>query len=113
VTRTNVENEMMFGGVVEVYNASARANAIRSYAFRGKRQGAGWQPIESELNQETQSDQTSTRSNVTPLPLAPYSGVEVRVAGFIKMAQPEKLQVRIEVEDLFGKRYRVEVTATP
>lgn len=57
-----------------------------------------------------QNDSIGQR-NVTPLPIAPYSGAEVHVLGIVKMPQPYEVQVRIEVEDLFGKHYRIEVKA--
>jgi hypothetical protein len=107
LARTQTESDVIFRGIVEVYNASSRANVIRGYAFWGKREGADWEAMESEVYQESPTGQAVTKSNVTPLTLAPYSGVEVNVLAFTKM--PFVMQVRIEVEDLFGRGYRLEV----
>jgi hypothetical protein len=48
--------------------------------------------------------------NESPLTLAPYSGKEARVQALTKLLhQANELEIRIEVEDLFGKTYRLEV----
>lgn len=49
--------------------------------------------------------------NETPLTLAPYSGTQARVQAITKAPQPYEMEIRIEVEDLFGKTYRMEVLA--
>jgi len=49
--------------------------------------------------------------NATPLPLAPYSGIEAHVGAFTRVPIAHEMAIRIEVEDLFGKRYRTEVVA--
>src|SRR6266446_5371222 len=95
--------EIIFFGIVEVYNASARANAIRDYAFWCKRD-KGWEKMDSERYRNSQSiGALDTICNKTPLSLAPYSGEEVHVMAFFKGPQPYEIQVKIEVEDLFGK----------
>lgn len=100
--------DLIFRGVVEVYNLSSRANAIREYEFWGKRESGDWERMESEMYGGREEES----SNPTPFPLGPYSGAQAKVLAFAKMPRPKEMQVRIEVEDLFGKRYRVEVTAT-
>jgi hypothetical protein len=112
LTGTVNKSEVMFRGLVEVYNVSGRANAIRGYEFWGRRDSGSWEKMESELYRESAAGGPAEKSNQTPLTLAPYSGIEVDVLAFTKMPQPYQMQVRVEVEDLFGKRYRVDVTAT-
>jgi hypothetical protein len=42
--------------------------------------------------------------------VAPYSGVLVPFAAFANMnSWPRNLEIRVEVEDLFGKEYRLEL----
>ena len=51
--------------------------------------------------------------NHTPLTLAPYSGAEALVQGNIKMPrQPYEMEVKVVVEDLFGKHYLLIVKAS-
>ena len=50
-------------------------------------------------------------ANATPLALAPYSGVEAHIGAFTKAPIPHDMMIRVEIEDLFGKRYRMEVLA--
>jgi hypothetical protein len=102
--------QVLFRGIVEVYNVSARANAVREYEFWEKREGGDWKAMESEYFNDSDG-KTAVPSNPTPLTIAPYSGTEVHVLAFSKIPQPFVMQIRIEVEDLFGKRYRVEVQA--
>ncbi len=117
LTPTMGGNEVIFRGVVEVYNRSNRANAIRGYHFRCKQQDGSWKDMESERYRNGYRTGTSADDqsfNETPLSLAPYSGVEVPVQAFvkiIKLRRPYELPVKIEIEDLFGKRYCVEVNA--
>jgi len=103
----------MFAGVVEVYNSSSRPNVIREYRFWGRTSTGEWQPMESEQFHETnQQTDEHDHSNVTPLVLAPYSGTGARVAALSRQfTSPAELRIRVEVEDLFGRTYRVEVTA--
>jgi hypothetical protein len=96
---------------VEVYNVSARANAIGDYAFWCRREAGDWETMKTELFHNSEDGQAPEKSNCTPLALAPYSGLEVSVLAITKMPQPYEMQIQIEVQDLFGKRNRVEVTA--
>jgi hypothetical protein len=105
---------VIFQGVVEAYNVSARANAIRAYDFWCKRtKDSDWEHMESEhyRTSERGEETEETFHNVTPFTLAPYSGAEVRIMAMIRMPQPYEMSVRVEVEDLFGKHYRVNVLA--
>ena len=103
--------EVIFVGVVELYNASARANVILNYDFWCKTD-AGWKKMDSEYyKQSPPIGAMEEICNKTPLTLGPYSGIDLHVIAFIKMPQPYEMTVRIEVEDLFGKRYQVEVLA--
>ena len=101
-----------FMGGVEVYNRSGRSNAIRSYAFWRKNEIGKWIPMESQNYQEKSEDGTVEERNPTPVTLPPYSGTEVKVMAFTETAEAREMDIRIEIEDLFGKRYRVEVQAT-
>lgn len=114
---THTDKDVMFKGVVEIYNRSSRANAIRDYAFWCKRE-TRWEPMESERFKnihQRQRDQfgeiKEKVSNVTPLALAPYSGIEAEVMAFTGLPPAHEIMIRIEVEDIFGKRYRTEVLA--
>jgi hypothetical protein len=108
--------EVIFKGIIEIYNASSRANAIREYRFRCKLPDGKWKDMDSERYQitafRTEIGQVEPETfNETPLSLAPYSGAEVPVQAIVKMPRPYELPIIVEVEDLFGKKYRVEVTA--
>jgi hypothetical protein len=103
---------LMFVGVVEIYNVSGRANAIRDYEFWGKRNNDAWEKMDSELFLERSGDQRTAISNLTPLTLAPYSGAEARVMAYGRMPKPREMQIKVQVEDLFGRHYHVEVKAT-
>jgi hypothetical protein len=103
----------MFAGIIEAYNVSARANAIRGYRFWEQSEAGEWTLLESELySQRNAATAEVTRCNQTPLTLPPYSGVEVQVGAITTLSQTRNLRVRVEVEDLFGNHYRIEVTAT-
>jgi hypothetical protein len=116
LTPTMSSGEVIFKGIVEVYNASSRANAIRGYHFRCKLPDGTWKDMDSERYKITafrsgsDLDEPAT-FNETPLSLAPYSGAEVPVQAIVKMPRPYELPIIVEVKDLFGKKYRVEVTA--
>jgi hypothetical protein len=105
------KSEVIFKGIVEVYNVSARANAIQDYEFWGKRIDGDWEKMESELYKESIGGELQTQSNVTPVALAPYSGTELAVMAFTKMPQPFEMQIRVRVQDLFGKWYQAEMRA--
>jgi hypothetical protein len=99
-------------GMVEIYNASSRANAIRDYRFWCKRKERQWEPMESgHYTNSTPGTEEAEVCNETPLTLAPYSGTTARVQAITKAPQPYEMDVRIEVEDLFAKTYQMEVTA--
>jgi len=48
LTPTMSSGEVIFKGIVEVYNASSRANAIREYHFRCKLPDGTWKNMDSE-----------------------------------------------------------------
>ena len=103
---------LAFLGGIEVYNLSGRPNAIRGYAFWQKNDDGAWIVMESQNYKESSEDETFIKRNETPVTVAPYSGTEVRVLAFASVKhRPSEMSVRIEVEDLFGKRYRIEVLA--
>jgi len=62
--------------------------------------GISFRPMEAE------------ERNPAPVTLSPYSGTEVRLTALTEKAEKKEMEIRIEIEDLFGKWYRVEVTAT-
>lgn len=108
-----MRKELIFRGIVEAYNVSSRANAVRGYEFWCKREGSDWEKMESEFyNVESFVHGKDEKGNVTPFTLAPYSGAELDVIAIGKMPKPNKMQVRIRIEDIFGKHYQLEVTAT-
>jgi hypothetical protein len=112
VLKSVTQGEFIFMGVIEVYNVSSRANAIRGYKILGKREDGDWSEMETERC--TVSDPEfgdADTFNRTPLTLAPYSGIEVKVQGIANKPQPYEMQVAIFVEDLFGKQYSLEVKA--
>ena len=99
--------EIIFSGVVEVYNTSGRANAIKSYEFFYRGGDGSWKEMESR-RYEVSPD----IYNATPLAVAPYSGTEWKVMAFSWHEQrPFDLDILIAVEDLFGKRSTVIVKA--
>jgi len=103
---------LAFLGGIEVYNLSGRPNAIRGYAFWQKNDDGTWIVMESQNYKESSEDETFIKRKETPVTVAPYSGTEVRVLAFASVKhRPSEMSVRIEVEDLFGKRYRIEVLA--
>ena len=101
-------SETIFIGVVEVYNVSSRANAIRDYSFFYREKDDGtWKGVESE-----QYTNTSETFNQTPTTLQPYSGIEVKVQAIVRLGHhPDELTVRIGIEDLFGIYRELEVKA--
>lgn len=105
------KTEVIYKGIIEVYNVSSRANAIVGYEFWEKREGEDWTKMQSQQFQDIFDNVPVDVSNVTPFTLLPYSGSEMTVMAFTKMPQPFVMQVRVEVEDLFGKRYQAVVEA--
>jgi hypothetical protein len=100
--------EIMFQGVIEVYNRSSRANAVRGYGFEYMDPDGKWKSMESEqyTNKEPSSSEGAEEVlNRTALTIAPYSAIESWVQALAKMPRPKDgMQVRIRIEDLFGKR---------
>ena len=110
--KTKTGENMRFEGVLEVYNMSARANAIRGYQFWYKRE-IEWVPMSSERFTDVSPDNREEVFNNTPLTIAPFSGCELWVGAFAFLdPMPNKLDIRVEVEDLFSKRCQAEVRAT-
>ncbi|HEY5174957.1 MAG TPA: hypothetical protein VII95_05265 [Terriglobales bacterium] len=104
--------ETVFSGIVEVYNVSARANAIQGYDFWRKDPKGKWEPMDSERYRASTGDTDDLEiSNHTPIVVPPYSGVEIRVLAFAKIKQPYEMDVEVEFQDIFGRRYNVEVKA--
>jgi hypothetical protein len=69
----------------------------------------------SHTNQ-SEPDQKSKEEkfNVTPLTIAPYSGIEVAIQAFIKGTHSLNvgyLPVVVTIEDVFGRRYSTQVKA--
>jgi len=107
----------MFMGIIEVYNVSARSNAIRAYEFWYMNEHDKWEKMESEYFTEYERGERNKEvlksvSNPTGLTLPPFSAGEVRLMGFLKSRKPKNMQVKIEIEDMFGKRYKLQVKAT-
>ena len=116
LTPTMSSGEVIFRGVIEVYNRSNRSNAIRGYRFRCK-VDARWRDMESEFYKNTYrfcgpEEPEPETANRTPLALSPYSGMEVHVQAIVKLMRPSELPIEIEVEDLFSKHYRIQIKAT-
>jgi len=116
LTPTVSGGEVIFRGVIEVYNRSSRSNAIGGYRFRCKL-NSGWREMESEFYKKTYrfdgpDGPEPEMANRTPFALSPYSGEEIHVQAIVKLPHTAELPVEIEVEDLFRKRYRVQVKAT-
>ena len=108
-----LEGQTAFVGGVEVYNLSGRPNAVRDYAFWRKDKDGVWRSMESQNYKERPGeDGIFTNRNQTPVTLAPYSGAEIRVMAFAEISRDVQMDVRIEIEDLFGNRYRLEVNAS-
>jgi hypothetical protein len=104
-------NGIAFVGGVEVYNMSGRANAIRDYSFFYRDDEKRWKVMESQNYEEKSEDGSVEQRNPTQVALAPYSGTEVKVLALTDNNLKSKLDVRIELEDLFGKHYSIEVSA--
>jgi len=109
---------IIFAGVIEAYNLSSRPNTIQDYFFWEQTTNGEWHQMESEFYTETlrHGDQERTPegiSNRTPLAIGPYSGAELRLRAITSLSEARELRVRVEVEDIFRKRHRVEVIARP
>jgi hypothetical protein len=109
--------EISFEGVIEVYNASSRANAIRDYEYLYQGPEGDWRPMDSEHyfhGEKLSKDDpphTVREFNKTPISLAPFSATELNVQSLAKMKPPYELMIKTIVVDLFDKRYSVTVKA--
>ena len=84
---------------------------MHSYEIFGKREH-GWEPMEVERFENPEPNGSKTEiCNPTPLTLAPHSGVEAPVQGLTKGPRPYEMDVKVVAEDIFGKKYEVEVKA--
>jgi hypothetical protein len=102
----------IFFGMVEIYNVSARANAIRNYQIYWKKEGV-WTEMEVDRYTDSSPGEVNGQvANHTPLVLPPYSGAEARIQGIIRVAMPYEMEVKVTVQDIFEKHYEVVVTAT-
>lgn|GEM_PF-6819887 len=114
------QNETLLRGVVEIYNHSARPNTVCGYRFWIDNNGLH-EDLESEMVEIVEQPENAESSgaeptafNVTPLLLAPYSGVEARIHAIIKgkhVLSLDHLPVTVEIEDVFGKRSNITVQA--
>jgi len=117
VLRKMENGEISFEGVIEVYNASSRANAIRNYEyFYNDYSDKKWRLMESEhffVGEKVEGEKPHTirEYNKTPISLGPYSALEINVQGLAKMKPPYTLLVKIIIEDLFGRKYTLQVNA--
>jgi hypothetical protein len=115
LTPTMSGGEVIFQGVIEVYNRSGRSNAIRDYRFRCKVEGK-WREMESEFYRNTYrtgrpEESEPETANRTPFALSPYSGAEILVQSIVNPPSSPELLIEIDVEDLLGKHYQVQVRA--
>jgi hypothetical protein len=114
--------EMIFRGIVEIYNHSARSNAVCGYRFWIDNNG-----IHEELESEMASirekvvppgpdeQESSELFNVTPLPIPPYTGTEARIYAVVKNVHTlpgNHLPITVEIEDIHGNRYTAVVQAS-
>lgn len=103
--------DVMFKGVIEICNASSQPNTVSDYAFYCERD-VGWVKMESERYDDFRpGGQERVVANPTPLAIGAYSGIEVHVLAFTDPPLDHELLIRVEVEDLFRKKYRAEVIA--
>ena len=71
-----INGELVCQGLIEVYNQSGRANAIRSYHFLCEQHDGSWREMESEIYTNSESDtNVAVVYNQTPLTLEPYSEI--------------------------------------
>ena len=106
--------ETIFRGIIEIYNQSSRANAVRGYRFWIDNNGAH-EDLESEMVCISDEQETSESFNVTPLPIAAYTGTEAHIYAIVKGVHRlpgNHLPVTVEVEDIHGKRYTAVVRAS-
>jgi hypothetical protein len=99
--------------VVEVYNLSARANAIRRYVVYELRPDGQWKSMDAEYSWD-RLDSASDEEvcNRTPLTIPPYSGVEAHILAHSAIKeQKREIVLKIEIEDLYGRRFSTETKA--
>jgi hypothetical protein len=109
-------SELEFRGTVEIYNASSRPNAVHSYTFYIKSLDGEWHEMDTERYEVLEEGPTGQRENFvfnkTPLTIAPYSGEECLVMAYLRFStQPYEADIRVEIEDIFGKTSTVVVNA--
>ena len=101
--------ETIFRGIIEIYNQSSRANAVRGYRFWIDNNGA------HEMGFIADEQETRELFNVTPLPIAAYTGTEARIYAIVKGVHGlpgNHLAVTVQIEDIHGKRYTAVVRAS-
>lgn len=114
--------ETIFRGIIEIYNQSSRPNAVRGYRFWIDNNGVH-EDLESEMASIGErsappvrdEQETSELFNVTPLPIAAYTGTEARIYTIVKGVHRlpgNHLPVMVEIEDIHGKRYTAVVQAS-
>lgn len=114
--------ETIFRGIIEVYNHSSRANAIQDYRFWIDNNGVH-EDLESEMasigerSVQLAPDEEEAKElfNVTPLPIPAYTGIEARIYAIVRGTHTlpgDHLPIMVEIEDIHGKRYSVEVKAS-
>ena len=94
IKRTHA-GEVLFQGIVDVYNTSSRANSIRDYRFYCEIEG-GWREMESEQYltgemEEGGKPQIVAIHNQTAITLPPFSAMELKVQAFVQMPTPKRL----------------------
>jgi hypothetical protein len=106
-----LSNDMLLG-VIEIYNRSTRPNAITSYKYEARDTEGKWVRLESERYELHNPDQGRLNAvhNETPLLIAPYSGVAVRIACFGTWDNfPQQLEIKLSIQDLFEKGYTIPI----
>jgi hypothetical protein len=106
--------ETIFRGIIEIYNQSSRSNAVRGYRFWIDNNGVH-EDLESEMVSIADEQETSELFNVTPLPIAAYTGTEARIYAIVKGGHElpgNHLAVTVQIEDIHGKRYTAVVRAS-
>jgi hypothetical protein len=110
--------DVIFRGLIEVYNVSSRANAIRYYKFSYRTMDE-WKPMTSSLFTEKADKDTPQDIvfNVTPLTLPPYSGMVMAktqwssnvllVALILPLAKPTTRTRSPSVMNSWGSGYEV------
>jgi hypothetical protein len=97
------KGQIAFVGGIEDYNLSSRSNAIRDYTFWRKDNVNAWHIMESQnYTEHAPEEEIFMNRNQTPLALAPFSGVEIRVMAFARLPQAYEMHVRIQIEDLLA-----------